>query len=1010
MDTGAKINQVVNISPAYATEVSLKEDFLNPEENRRKLRGYVPNKSSRAALKSICEGLHPTSTKRVHLITGTYGTGKSHFGLVLANFVSRDIDEPDFSPLFDKLREQDDELTKYILNLRKAQKRFLLVLPEPHWDPEGFHHSLLTALAEALSRAGISYRPSTHFTAALERIEDWRKQRPEAYEKLQNALLRRGVTVQQLTDGLKAHKGSFYEIFEEVHKEVAYGATFEPIAYSAPKDVFADTIKYLRKTGEWAGIFIIYDEFGRYLSEMANAPESFDAQNLQKFAEYCKRTGEEQCHFMVIAHQTLADYARGKRSQEEWQKIYGRFISGEHTLSVSSGEHEMEELIHTIITKDRDNPMWADIERRGDFNILADEVIERELYSNKTTQWIEQILLRGAYPLHPYTTFALPFLSDRVGQSHRTLFTFLGDDDENGLRYFVGDNSILTPDGRFNLYTLDNLIHYFDSAIRRHDEYKTIMQSREDALAAVGNNPQAAQIINSVAVLMILGHPDLPPTKEIIAEVLNVPASKKQEIYNILEELAHEKELLRFRRATGHYELPRGAGDISVREAVQKERQKLLEGDFDWRAFVKEKFPPFSILAWKYQEAHFVQRQSACDYIVASSLSNPKPFLDRIEGWYHPDRGKYEGDLLVLYVLADSESELKNAKDFLSQASDLEHSQLIIAVPKQPVILSEPALDLKAAENLKASSGEIGQQLDPVELQDFIEDVEKLLKGRTLKFTQADNLVWHCNGNVTNNLAFDGEEEHICQIMEQVFPKTPLVKDTAIANPITTVDSSKSRRRDAMNILLQTKGPFQIAKTGGQATDRILRACVRDTLLAEKVGDKGKSEEFEIRTQPPQNSPLAEIWQFLEERIIQQNGTQMDRVVPPLVKPPYGFSNQLIEILLATFLRNRTDGCTLIQKGGAGALQITGEIFNELVRHPEEYILFYSEVTIPEREYLNRIIDLFQKEELQEGASLWENAKNALLAWFAQLPTVTKSTASAINKNCASFIDFIVVP
>ncbi|HIE28061.1 TPA: hypothetical protein EYP66_12315 [Candidatus Poribacteria bacterium] len=683
----------------------------------RKLRGYVPNKSSRAALKSICEGLHPTSTKRVHLITGTYGTGKSHFGLVLANFVSRDIDEPDFSPLFDKLRERDDELTNSILNTRKAQKRFLLVLPEPHWDPEGFYHSLLTALAEALSRENISYRPSTHFTAALERIEDWRKQSPEeAYEKLQNALLRRGVTVQQLTDGLKAHKGSFYEIFQEVHKEVAYGATFEPIAYSAPKDVFTDTIKHLRRTGEWAGIFIIYDEFGRYLSEMANAPESFDAQNLQKFAEYCKRTVEEQCHFMVIAHQTIADYARGRRSQEEWKKIYGRFTSGEHTLSVSSGEHEMEELIHAIITKDRANPMWTEIEHRGDFNILSDEVIERNLYSNKTTQWIEQILLRGAYPLHPYTTFALPFLSDRVGQSHRTLFTFLGDDDENGLRYFVGDSSIFTPDGRLNLYTLDNLIHYFDPAIRRHDEYKAIMPSRDNALADVGKNPQAVRIINSVAVLMILGHPSLPPTKEIIAEALHVLTSKKQEIYDILEELAHEKEVLRFRRATGHYELPRGAGDISVREAVQKERQKILEGDFDWRAFVKEKVPPESIPARKYEEAHFVKRQAACDYIAASSLSNPKPFLDRIENWYYPDRGKYEGDLLVLYVLADSEAELKNAKDCLNQARDLEHSQLIIAVPKQPVHLTETALDLKAAENLKASSGEIGQQLDPVEL------------------------------------------------------------------------------------------------------------------------------------------------------------------------------------------------------------------------------------------------------------------------------------------------------
>ena len=48
---------------------------------------------------------------------------------------------------------------------------------------------------------------------------------------------------------------------------------------------------------------------------------------------------------MIVAHQTLADYAKGKPTQEEWQKIAGRFVSGESTLSSITQGNETEELV-----------------------------------------------------------------------------------------------------------------------------------------------------------------------------------------------------------------------------------------------------------------------------------------------------------------------------------------------------------------------------------------------------------------------------------------------------------------------------------------------------------------------------------------------------------------------------------------------------------------------------------------------------------------------------------------
>lgn len=1013
------ISSVISISPAFATEVHLKRDFTNLQENIEKLRGYVPTSLSRKALQGILEGLHPASRKRVHLITGSYGAGKSHFGLVLANIVSKSLEDPDIVPFFEKFGDRDPNGLKYVQTVRKSTKPYLVVLPEPHWDPEGFHHSLIIALSEALEREKIQFRPPSHFDAALNCIQNWKQNMPEAYEKITDAFIKREKTIEMVLDGLKDYNDSTYSLFEDAYEQVAYGAMFHPQATAKPTSVYEETAKYLKSTGDWQGIFIFYDEFGSYLTQMARDPDSRGGQQLQEFAEFCKRSGENQCHLVVIAHQTLKDYAKGYRTEEEWTKIYGRFIDSEYPLAVAGTEPETEDMIDSIIIQQKEE-LWEVISNHGDFNILADLARDTGLYSTKSMSWIESSLVRGCYPVHPFAVFCLPWVSDRVGQRERTVFTFLCRSSEASLRHFVDANKIERSDGRLNLYTVDMLYDYFAEQIRSHPDYRHIVLAADKALGVCGESALAGRIIKTISILSVVAHSSLAPTKKTIGEALHLAPGQQYELDTILTELVNQR-VLWHRRATDRYELPSKTGLVDAREAVDKEKKSLLQrGGFDLVGFLNSRYRPQPIVAYEYAQNHFVRRQAACEYITASHLSNPVVFIDRIKRWYQPNRGKYEGDLLVLYIVADSIADIDGVQSYLGKEA-CKHPQLVIAVPKKPITFTEAALELQAIALLRQAGLTLEEgTIDNEDLNMIEQDSLNSIQEGIAEFRQAHNLTWFCNGNVVANLQKGGEEKFISTILESVFSMTPLVKDDATANPVFTTDKDKKGRQNAMDRILGVKGAFQVQKSAGPAADRILRFCLKNTELLQKVADKASVEEFEVREEAPQNSELDEIWKFMNEKVVAKGGkeTEMVEIVQPLLNPPYGLSNQLIEVLLAAFLRNRRDDSTVFSNiqnykktGNQDAftlVQLDGTAITRIVYEPEDYAIVYYEVKPEERQYLQKLVDILGADEsLLSTQGLWEGTKSALLDWYEALPLLTKSAQDFEHPSCVPLLDLL---
>ena len=116
------------------------------------------------------------------------------------------------------------------------------------------------------------------------------------------------------------------------------------------------------------GIYVVYDEFSKYLESSINTTTESDIKLLQDFAEKCNCGLDNQMHLLLITHKDISNYIDSNLPKDKvdgWRGVSGRFLH----INLHNNYSQMYEIIAAVIRK---NPKLWDMFKEQNANRFYD--------------------------------------------------------------------------------------------------------------------------------------------------------------------------------------------------------------------------------------------------------------------------------------------------------------------------------------------------------------------------------------------------------------------------------------------------------------------------------------------------------------------------------------------------------------------------------------------------------------------------------------------------------------
>lgn len=433
------VAELVQLRTRYVRAINIGRDL----EDEHALGGYLMTDIVRGALSRLVRGLQSTSTQRAWRLTGSYGSGKSAFGLFLTSLFMQPLTKR--SVVGRLLDAEAPELWA----LAKKLPRYLPVVIT------GGRNDASVALAQALARVLETRRSSGNQKVLLERIDAFVKARAK-------------------------------------HEVAAAGAVA----------LLTDVAAFMAQgTSAADGLLLVVDEMGRWLEFAADASNDIDASFFQMLAETCGgRAGGAPIAMLGILHQRFEDYASGRRDRRsglEWAKVAERF----EDITFSQSFSQTAQLVARAIDVDP-----KDLKDLGRFDVLRSLYDSAESRGILPWAVDANGLNHGTslYPFHPMGLVAAMALFRRFGQNERSAFSFLLSSEPYALQDFMQRRRV-GPDDLYRMQDLCDWL-LAQGALRSADDecLKRYQLLLEVLRAAPVYTPLELQCLKTVGLLNLI--------------------------------------------------------------------------------------------------------------------------------------------------------------------------------------------------------------------------------------------------------------------------------------------------------------------------------------------------------------------------------------------------------------------------------------------------------------------------------------------------------------------------
>ncbi|MDE0151099.1 MAG: hypothetical protein OXK80_01200 [Bdellovibrionales bacterium] len=774
---------------------------------------------------------------------------------------------------------------------------------------------------------------------------------------------------------INGYEGEIEQIFKNKLKEIL-SDNGVPI-----KNRTKDTLNFYKssldglKTKGYSGIFVIYDEFGKYLEKGVHNPTDLNIQFLQNFAEFCNRSGEKQCHLMLITHLSISQYASQLpiNVQQEWAKIEGRF---------------QESAFY-----DKDADYYKMISAVFEKNISTTHPLTAKKYTTYIKKYLSnfkedvlkgfidlknlQSILLNCFPLHPSVLALLPHLSKKIAQNERTLYTFLTRDENYSLKRFLEEQfkdhtTVLMP---YDLYQYFKLLIGKDIGIG--GTYKIQLMAEEAFKRIDQNNEASKQVISLMALCSVVKDAYFAPlTESFIASCFNQIFSK-EDIKKCLKSL-RDKKIIFYNKNTKQYLLQEGA-PIDIDEEIVKLKNTALTSK-NLVQVLKRYFKTDFIIPKKYNFDHAISRFYKTEIISVEELRNLKK--KEIVDFYREDG-------CLFYVVPFSHDELIYAK---SEIKTISSPLTVFVLPQQFIECKKDIEELNAVDclynnkEILSASPLVKKELDRHK-EILLTSISSLLKPLIGYMNLSAYVVYPKPNFLKGTEAplkvishFKELQRYLGDLFEEEYNKY-VSFNLEYMNRHSVSGSITLGRKKFVDILrLNKKEPVKDITNyvEGRGPDYV----ILDTVF------RSSKFRYDSLTNTYQVSKKSKYYSFFKEyeQILSKHpqGIHGNTLLNILVSPPYGLRLGVIPVFIAL-----ADLCFKQPVSHyfeeAYVKELDGDHYDLLMKYPKKTIIHYTPINTKQQTFLNGLSESFKAQDVSIRSVI-----EALLKWRKSIPESTK--------------------
>lgn len=927
-----KYNEIIGVNENFQYSVNLQFDI----NNISKIKEYIPTKDGCELLKLYITSVYKGKNRATTLI-GPYGKGKSHLLLVLITLLN-DYEKDDIkyiNEFIEKTKDIDFEFYEIIKEIRQKEIKLMPVIINSNYGD--LNQAFLLALSEALERENLNnIVTNTYFDVAIKVLENWEERYQETVVEFSACLKEWNCSLKKLKLELKNYSEKYYEIFKKVYSCILHGQEFNPLVNSDIVKTYKDLTHEIKQYG-YSGIFIVFDEFSKFLEYVDNSHMMRDLKILQDFAELSNRTGsEEQIHISCITHKSMNQYTNNKDEEEvnAFRTVEGRFKelyfnrSLEQNYEIVSYALEKKKGFHEYYLNrfEKNEQFYKSVKRLNIFKDVHD---------------IEKSLFKGCFPLNPITVYSLIGLSEKIAQNERTLFTFLTDDDNNSLKSFINNNG----NGLFNI---NKIYDYFRMLFKKENDLliRDFWIKAENAMNKTKDDNQIA-IIKALAVIYMINETEIfVATDETLRLSLNM---NEEEYQKALAELI-DKSILKKRKITDELEFT-----TIYNRGLAKAVKRLTDTQFvniNVRDIMNEVISKRYSLPRRYNEQFKMTRFFLNIFITEEQLLNMNNFDILFEENYC--------DGIILNLIRES----RNIQHIRNHFESLGSNNVVLEIPKTifPKNIELWLREYKAINEL-LSDRNLDSEAN-AELELMLKETTDTLEEQISLYYASDNIQEYLyKNNIVKKVR--NISSYISKICSEIYAESPIVNNELINKKELSAPIKKARDIVIDTILSNDKSLIK-SPTSAEAT--IYKAIV----------DKKETESI--------SKIIGIIDNFTTSS--ENDKISFEKLYAILEKQPYSIRKGILPILIAMSLYNYSDIIVIYFMNKEIDLDAANLI--KINERPDKYYIHTEKGTSDKIKYLSHLMYIFEVPNLDTQRINLKKLVEKMRRWILSLPRILR--------------------